>query len=85
MVHSEIDDQYVMDRAYGANWLLTGMAYCNTLVTTAISADTACEALHIGPGFMKKPAKMGALYQHYMDYYRTMHSRGIRWPPTTPP
>ncbi len=73
VVHSEIDDQYMMDRAYGANWLLTGMAYCNTLVTTAISADTACEALHIGPGFLKNPAQMGALYQHYMNYYTTMH------------
>ena len=65
---------YVTERAYGANWLLTGTAYANTLVTTAINADTASEALHIGPGFIKNPTQVGALYQHYMDYYRSMHA-----------
>lgn len=72
-VHSEVNQQYVHERAYGANWLLTGMAYCNTLVTTAISADTAFEAFHVGLGFLKKPEQMGKDYQHYMDYYLKMH------------
>lgn len=72
-VHSEVNEQYVHERAYGANWLLTGMAYCNTLVTTAISADTAFEALHVGPGFLKRSGEMGRYYQRYMDYYLKMH------------
>lgn len=71
-LHSAVNEQYVHERAYGANWLLTGMAYCNTLVTTAISADTAFEALHVGPGFLKRPAEMGAYYKQYMDYYLKM-------------
>lgn len=72
-VHSAVNEQYVYNRAYGANWLLTSMAYCNTLVTTAINADTAFEALHVGPGFLKRAAEMGAYYQQYMDYYLKMH------------
>jgi len=71
-VHRAINEQYVYERAYGANWLLTGTAYCNTLVTTAISADTAFEALHVGPGFLKRAAEMGAYYKQYMDYYLKM-------------
>ena len=65
---------YVVERAYGANWLLTGTAYANTLVTTAINADTASEALYVGPGFVENPGQVGALYQHFMDYYRSMHA-----------
>lgn len=66
------DEQYIYARAYGANWLLTGMAYCNTLVTTAISADTSLEALYVGSGFLTKPAAIGAAYERYVAHFVEM-------------
>lgn len=72
-LHRAVNQLYVGERAYGANWLLTGMAYCNSLVTAAINADPPMEALFLGPEFLKSPAQTGAHYQQFMDSYLKMH------------
>lgn len=69
---STICEQYVYERIYGANWLLTGTAYCSTLVTTGTHMDTSLAALYTAADFLNDPARLGAMYQKYMDYFLTM-------------
>lgn len=71
-VGTEIQEQYVHDRAYGSNWLLTGSAYCNTLVTIAANTDTYFAAFYTGPHFLRAPQTVGAIYQKYLDHFLIM-------------
>lgn len=67
-----IREQYIYERAYGANWLLTGHAYASTLVTVGAHIDTSFAARHTAINFMKDPVKLGTMYQNYVDYFLAM-------------
>ena len=69
---SDEREQYVHARAYGGNWLLTGSAYANTLVTIGTCVDTSFAAHHAATNFLKASRDIGKLYQGYMDYYLIM-------------
>lgn len=69
---SAIQEQYVHERAFGANWLLTGSAYCNTLVSIAANTDTYFAAYYVGPNFLREPQTVGTIYQQYLDYFLIM-------------
>lgn len=68
----DIQEQYVGARAFGTNWLLTGSAYSNTLVTIAASTDTSFAAFYAGVPFLRDASTVGAMYQKYWDYALTM-------------
>ena len=70
---ADVHEQYVHARGYGANWLLTGSAYINTLVTTASSVDTSMAAYDVAVPFVTNPPDAGRRYQRYLDYFLTMH------------
>lgn len=63
-----IREQYVCDRAFGTNWLLTGRAYCDTLVTIAANTDHDFAAFYTGVPFLRHAATVGRMYKEYLDY-----------------
>jgi len=69
---SATQEQYVYNRAFGTNWLLTGSAYSNTLVTIAANTDTYFAAFYMGVNFLRAAQTVGAIYQKYVDYFLIM-------------
>lgn len=67
-LNSEVNELYHYEQAFGANWLLAGMACYNTLLTAAISIDTSFITLFLPVQFMKNPKKIGGLYQQYIAH-----------------
>ncbi|MEZ4610006.1 MAG: hypothetical protein R2838_07115 [Caldilineaceae bacterium] len=70
---ADVQEQYVHGRGHGANWVLTGSAYINTLVTSASSTDTSMAAYDVAVPFVANPPDAGRRYQGYLDYFLTMH------------
>lgn len=64
---------FAHERAYGANWLLSGPAYCQVWWMSGSGVGTALASAHVAPDVLKSPLEVGRAYQDYLKELLGIH------------
>lgn len=64
---------FVHERAYGANWLLAGPAYCQVWWMAGAGVGTGFAAAHIAPQVLQAPQEVGRAYHEYLRHLLGIH------------
>jgi hypothetical protein len=60
-------------RAYGANWLLTGPAYCQVWWMSGSGVGTALASAHVAADAVREPLRVGRAYENYLKELLGIH------------
>lgn len=64
---------FAHERAYGANWLLSGPAYCQVWWMSGSGVGTALASAHVAPDVVKAPVEVGRAYENYLKELLGIH------------
>ncbi len=64
---------FAHERAYGANWLLSGPAYCQVWWMSGSGVGTALASAHVAPDVVDSPLEVGAAYENYLKELLGIH------------
>jgi hypothetical protein len=60
-------------RAYGANWLLSGPAYCQVWWMSGSGVGTALASAHVAAAAVEAPLRVGRAYDYYLQELIGIH------------
>jgi flavin-dependent dehydrogenase len=71
---------FIYERAYGANWMLSGPTFMRLLWTTSSGVSSGYETAVHAPHFVKNPQAAGARYEESLRKSVALHNEhAIRW------
>lgn len=65
---------FIRERAYGANWLLPGIAYMQVWFTTLMGVVASTLAARLAPQILETPETTGQLYQNTLKEHLNLHA-----------